>query len=244
VQLTCTFLFVCAGYYDYEAGYTPEFAGRDRFHGRIVHPQHWPSDIDYEGKRVVVIGSGATAVTLVPELARLAAHVTMLQRSPTYVVSRPARDRIADWLRGRLPGESAYAITRWKNVLLGMAFYAYCQRRPERAKSLIVAQVHRQLRRNPETTAHFTPSYKPWDQRMCLVPDGDLFAAIRSGKASVVTDHIDEFVESGIRLRSGTTLEADVVVTATGLNLKFSAESRWRWTARPCSSPRRWPTRE
>jgi cation diffusion facilitator CzcD-associated flavoprotein CzcO len=221
LQLTCNFLFVCAGYYDYEAGYTPEFPGRDRFRGSIVHPQHWSAETDYEGKRVVVIGSGATAVTLVPELARKAAHVTMLQRSPTYVVSAPARDRIADWLRERVSSQSAYAITRWKNVMFGMAFYNYCQRQPERAKKLLVGMVRRQVRDSPELTAHFTPTYKPWDQRMCLVPDGDLFRAIRHGKASVVTDRIDAFVENGIRLRSGETLEADLIVTATGLNLKF-----------------------
>ncbi len=220
VQLTCNFLFTCAGYYDYEKGYTPDLPGRERFRGRVVHPQQWTPDIDYEGKRVVVIGSGATAVTLVPAIAKRAAHVTMLQRSPTYVVSAPERDRIADWMRERLPPGPAYAITRWKNVLFGMAFYAYCRGRPEGAKKLIVAGARRQLRGTVDVAA-FTPTYKPWDQRVCLVPDGDLFAVLRRGRASIVTDHIETFTETGIRLRSGQTLEADLVVTATGLNLKF-----------------------
>ncbi len=221
VRLTCHFLFVCAGYYDYEEGYTPEFAGRAAFRGRIVHPQHWPADIDYDGKRVVVIGSGATAMTLVPALAKRAGHVTMLQRSPTYVIARPDRDRIAGWLKGRVSLDTAYAMTRWKNVLLGMAFYAYCRRLPAQAKKVIVGQVRRQVSHRADLTAHFTPSYKPWDQRLCLVPDGDLFEAIRTGGASVVTDHIDTFVENGIRLKSGQVVEADIIVTATGLKMKF-----------------------
>ncbi len=221
VRLTCRFLFMCAGYYDYGSGYTPEFAGREAFRGTIVHPQHWPEDLDYDGKRVVVIGSGATAMTLVPAMAARAGHVTMLQRSPTYVVSAPARDPLADWMRARLPSKAAYGVTRWKNVLLGMAFYAYCRRLPEHAKKLLVGQARRQVRGVPGAGAHFTPTYNPWDQRMCLVPDGDLFEALRQGRASVVTDHIDRFVEGGILLRSGETLAADIIVTATGLNLKF-----------------------
>ena len=221
VRYTSRFLFVCAGYYDYDGGYTPAFEGVDRFRGRIVHPQKWTPDIDYAGKRVVVIGSGATAVTLVPELAKEAAHVTMLQRSPTYVVSLPARDPIADWLRERLPVESAYAATRWKNVALSMAFYEYCRRYPERAKSWIVGNVRKQIGDDVDVATHFTPTYNPWDQRVCLVPDGDLFRAIRAGSVSVVTDHIDTFTEAGIRLRSGRELAADLVVTATGLKLRF-----------------------
>jgi cation diffusion facilitator CzcD-associated flavoprotein CzcO len=221
VHFTCKFVYVCSGYYDYEAGYTPEFAGRDRFQGTFIHPQRWPADADYAGKRVVVIGSGATAVTLVPELAKDAAHVTMLQRTPTYVVSRPAADGLANWLRERLPETAVYDITRWKNVLVGMAFYAYCRRFPEQAKKLLVKQVSRHVRSAPEMVEHFTPTYNPWDQRMCLVPDGDLFRALRKGKASVVTDHIETFVENGIQLRSGKVLEADVIVSATGLQLKF-----------------------
>lgn len=221
VRLTCGFLFVCAGYYDYDEGYTPELPGRERFRGRIVHPQKWPPDIEYEGKRVVVIGSGATAVTLVPELAKRADHVTMLQRSPTYIVSLPARDRIANFLRARLPQRTAYSITRWKNVALTMGVYAYCRRFPAHAKHLLVRQVDKQLGGKVDVDTHFTPRYDPWDQRLCLVPDDDLFRTIREGAASVVTDHIETFTERGIRLRSGRELEADLVVTATGLKLKF-----------------------
>jgi cation diffusion facilitator CzcD-associated flavoprotein CzcO len=220
-ELTCRFLYMCSGYYDYESGYTPGFAGRERFRGRIVHPQLWSPDVEYEGKRVVVIGSGATAVTLVPELAKRAAHVTMLQRSPTYIISRPEGDRIADWMRGRVRPETAYAVTRWKNVALTMAFYAYCRRFPDRAKSVLVGQVRKAMGDEVDVATHFTPSYKPWDQRLCLVPNGDLFRAIRHGSASVVTDHIDAFTEAGLRLRSGRELEADLVVTATGLRLKL-----------------------
>jgi monooxygenase len=220
VRLTCSFLFMCAGYYDYDDGYTPDFAGRDSFRGRVVHPQHWPEDLDYAGKRVLVIGSGATAMTLVPSLAKTAGHVTMLQRSPTYVVSRPDRDPMADWLRGKVSEETAYSITRWKNVVLGMAFYQYCRRSPERAKQMLVGWVRRQVRDEGEL-AHFTPKYKPWDQRVCLVPNGDLFRALRKGTASVVTDRIDTFVENGVRLESGRVLEADIIVTATGLKLQF-----------------------
>jgi monooxygenase len=220
VELECRFLYLCSGYYDYAEGYTPELPGRDRFTGRIVHPQQWTPDIDYAGKRVVVIGSGATAVTLVPELAKQAAHVTMLQRSPTYVVSVPAIDRIAGWLFERLPSTAGNAAARWKNVLFGMGFYQFCRRYPERAKRFLIGQVKKQLP-DFDVEKHFTPSYKPWDQRLCLVPDADLFASIREGRASVVTDHIDTFTETGIRLRSGETLEADVIVTATGLKLKL-----------------------
>ncbi len=220
VELECSFLFACSGYYDYAQGYTPELPGRERFRGRIVHPQQWTPDIDYAGKRVIVIGSGATAVTLVPELARQAAHVTMLQRSPTYVVSVPATDRIAGWMFDKLPFGPAHSLARWKNVLLGMAFYQYCRRYPERAARWIRAQVAKQLP-EADVAAHFTPSYKPWDQRLCLVPDADLFAALRDGRASVVTDQIETFTETGIQLRSGRHLDADLIVTATGLQMKF-----------------------
>jgi monooxygenase len=221
VRLTCSFLFMCAGYYDYEEGYTPELAGRELFRGRVVHPQKWTSDIEYEGKRVVVIGSGATAVTLVPELAKRAAHVTMLQRSPSYIVSIPERDAIANWMRTKLPADWAYSITRWKNVLLAMAFFSYCRRFPASAKRMIVGQVHKMSKGKVDVTTHFTPSYRPWDQRVCLVPDGDLFRAIHGGGVTVETGHIDRFTETGIRLRSGKEIEADLVVTATGLRLKF-----------------------
>jgi len=221
LRYTCSFLFVCAGYYDYEGGYTPEFKGLERFGGRVVHPQKWSEDVEYEGKRVVVIGSGATAVTLVPELARRAAHVTMLQRSPTYIVSMPARDRVAELMRDRVPAEQAYAITRWKNVLFSIASYAYCRRFPEQAKKFFVGEVRKQVGDRVDVKAHFTPSYNPWDQRLCLVPDADLFAALKEGRASMVTDHIETFTEKGLLLRSGRELEADLVVTATGLKLKF-----------------------
>ena len=221
IEYTCSFVFACAGYYDYDDGYTPEFEGREKFAGRVVHPQQWGADVDYEGKRVVVIGSGATAVTLVPELAKKAAHVTMLQRSPTYVITVPERDKIADWLRAKMKPDTAYGITRWKNVLLSMAFFTYCRRFPERAKGLIAGQTKRHLRGNVEVDPHFSPSYQPWDQRMCLVPDGDLFRALSTDRASIVTDHIDRFTEKGLKLRSGVELEADIVVTATGLKLKL-----------------------
>jgi monooxygenase len=218
---TCNFLFMCSGYYDYAAGYTPEFPGTHRFAGRIVHPQKWPDDLDYAGKRVVVIGSGATAVTLVPAMAKTAAHVTMLQRSPTYIVSMPGEDRVANWLRRRLPGGIAYAISRWKNVLLGMWFYRFCRRNPTRARALITRWLTNELGPGFDVATHFNPRYNPWEQRVCLVPDSDLFAAMRAGRASIVTDQIETFTEKGLRLRSGTELEADIVVTATGLNLLF-----------------------
>jgi cation diffusion facilitator CzcD-associated flavoprotein CzcO len=220
VTFTCNFLFMCSGYYRYEAGYTPDFPGRERFQGRVVHPQKWTEDIQYAGKRVVVIGSGATAVTLVPAMAKTAAHVTMLQRSPTYVVSRPEEDRFANWLRRRLPERLAYAITRWKNVLLGMFFFNLSRKRPKMVKKAILDQVTKELGPDYDVATHFKPRYNPWDQRMCLVPDGDLFAAIREGRASVVTDQIETFTEKGILLRSGGEIEADLIVTATGLELE------------------------
>jgi monooxygenase len=217
--ITCSFLFMCSGYYDYSAGYSPEFPGAERFSGRVVHPQKWPDDLEYAGKRVIVIGSGATAVTLVPAMAETAAHVTMLQRSPTYVVSRPAEDGLANRMRSRLPPRVAYGIARWKNVALGMFFYELSRRSPERIKKLLLRGVKMQLDADYDVEKHFTPRYNPWDQRICLVPDGDLFSTIRKGRASVVTDHIETFTEKGIKLRSGQELEADLIVTATGLNL-------------------------
>jgi monooxygenase len=220
VRFTCNFLFMCSGYYRYEAGYTPDFAGTQDFSGRIVHPQKWPEDLDYAGKRVVVIGSGATAVTLVPEMARTAGHVTMLQRSPTYVVSRPAQDSFANKLRRNLPASLAYHLIRWRNVLFGMYFFQLSRRKPARVKQLILGGVRSALGPDYDVAAHFTPSYNPWDQRLCLVPDGDLFRAIRNKRASVVTSEIDTFTKKGIRLRDGSELEADVVVTATGLVLQ------------------------
>ena len=222
VNLTCNFLYFCTGYYDYDQGYTPDFAGMENFRGRIVHPQKWTDDIDYDGKKVVVIGSGATAVTLVPALAEKAAHVTMLQRSPTYVVSRPAQDKIANFLRNYLPSKIAYALSRWKNVLLGMFFYNFARQRPESMKRLVAKGVKKQIGAEL-AEKHFNPTYNPWDQRLCLVPDSDLFRAISDKKASVVTDHIETFTPNGIKLKSGEHLEADIIVTATGLVMKIMA---------------------
>jgi monooxygenase len=216
---SCDFLYSCTGYYRYDEGYTPEFAGRERFGGEIIHPQHWPEELDYAGKRIVVIGSGATAVTLVPSLAEQAEHVTMLQRSPTYIVSLPARDAVADALRRRLPAGAAYTIVRVKNVLRMMLSYQLSRARPELVRTLIRKGVERQLPDGYDVGTHFNPSYDPWDQRMCLSPDGDLFKAIRRGRAAVVTDTIETFTETGVRLASGEELPADIIVTATGLNL-------------------------
>jgi monooxygenase len=220
VTFTCNFLFSCAGYYRYEEGYTPEFAGTANFAGQIIHPQKWPENLDYAGKRVVVIGSGATAVTLVPEMAKTAGHVTMLQRSPTYVVSRPAQDPLANKLRRNLPSKLAYHLIRWRNVMWGMYFFQLSRRKPARVKELILGGVRMALGPDYDIATHFTPRYNPWDQRLCLVPDGDLFKAIKEKRASVVTNEIDTFTKDGIRLKDGSELEADIIVTATGLVLQ------------------------
>jgi cation diffusion facilitator CzcD-associated flavoprotein CzcO len=219
VRLTCGFLLMCSGYYRYDEGYTPGFEGIGSFAGRIVHPQQWTDDIDYEGQRVVVIGSGATAVTLVPAMAPRAAHVTMLQRSPSYVVSLPAEDPIATVLGRILPAKIVYPIVRWKNVLLTMLSFELSRRRPRVMKALIRKALERRLPPGYDIDTHFRPRYDPWDQRLCLVPDDDLFKAIGEGRASVVTDRIETFTEKGLRLASGAELEADLIVTATGLNL-------------------------
>jgi len=219
----CNFLHMCTGYYNYEGGYTPEFEGREDFEGRVVHPQNWTEDIDYRDKKVVVIGSGATAVTLVPELAREASQVTMLQRSPTYMVSAPGQDVIANGLRRVLPVRVAYGITRWKNVLLGMFFFWLARKKPHWVRHRLVGGVRELLTPGYDVEKHFAPSYNPWDQRICLVPDADLFEAINAGRADVVTDTIDRFTKSGVRLDSGQELEADLIVTATGLQLKMLA---------------------
>ena len=219
VRLSCGFLFICSGYYRYDEGYTPDFQGMERFGGRIVHPQHWTADIDYADKRVVVIGSGATAVTLVPAIAQRAAHVTMLQRSPSYIVSLPAEDPIAAVLRRVLPAKVAYFIVRWKNILLTMLSFQLSRRRPSVMKALIRKHIERQLPPGYDVDTHFKPRYNPWDQRLCLVPNGDLFDAIAKGRASMVTDRIKTFTEKGLELTSGAELEADLIVTATGLNL-------------------------
>jgi monooxygenase len=219
-RFTANFVFLCGGYYSYEGGYTPEYPGVESFKGALVHPQKWPKDLDYTAKKVVVIGSGATAVTLVPEMAKTAGHVTMLQRSPTYVVSRPAEDKMANWLRTKLPGKLAYDIVRWRNVLFGMYFFNMARKKPEAVKANIIKMVRDQLGPDYDVDRHFTPTYNPWDQRLCLVPDADMFREIKSGRASVVTDHIETFTPTGIRLMSGQELEADVVVSATGLVLE------------------------
>ena len=224
-RITCGFLFLCAGYYDYAEGHAPTWPGMDGFGGRIVHPQFWPDGLDVAGKRVVVIGSGATAVTLVPALSATAAHVTMLQRSPSYVVSRPARDASADALRRRLPAGLADAAIRWKNIALSIIFYTFARKSPKRLKKMIHEGQRRAL--GPDfDMAHFTPRYDPWDQRLCLVPDGDLFAALRRGGAAIVTGQIDRFTETGLTLASGETLAADIVVTATGLKMKLMGGAR------------------
>jgi monooxygenase len=219
IQLTCSFLFCCTGYYRYDQGYTPSFEGLDRYQGPVVHPQFWPSDLDITGKRITVIGSGATAVTLVPALAEQASQVTMVQRSPTYMAAMPSSDPIADALRRRLSPQRAYRLIRWKNVLFGIAFYQLSQRRPERIKAFLRKNITAQLPAGYDIESHFTPRYHPWDQRLCLVPDADLFKAIRAGRASIVTGEIETFTEHGLRLRSGVELESDIVVTATGLDL-------------------------
>ena len=217
--LTCGFLYLCSGYYRYDAGHTPTWPGQESFCGRVVHPQHWPADLELEGRRVVVVGSGATAVTLVPALAQAGAQVTMLQRSPSYLLTLPGDDPVARLLRRVLPERQACAATRWKNVRMSSAIYRLSRRYPQRVRARLLSAARRQLPPGFDVDRHFTPTYDPWDQRMCMVPDGDLFAAIRSGRADVATDHVEAFTPTGLRLRSGAELEADVVVTATGLEL-------------------------
>ncbi len=216
VELSAQYLFMCVGYYSYDQGYRPEFAGEERFKGPVVHPQHWPEELDYKDKNVVVIGSGATAVTLIPAMAEDAAKVTMLQRSPTYLGAKPAKDPIANKLAGWFGRRAA----RWWFILSGMFIYAYCRLFPDRAKKAIIDDIEKELG-DKFDARHFTPNYKPWDQRICLCPDGDFFAAMRAGKAAVETDEIEEFTESGIALKSGKQLDADIIVTATGLNMLF-----------------------
>jgi monooxygenase len=220
VTLTCNFLFCCAGYYRYSAGHLPEFPNSNRFKACMIHPQAWPDNLDYDRKRVVVIGSGATAVTLVPAMAKTAAHVTMLQRSPTYVISAPEKDRIANFLRHIMPAMWAYRLSRWKNVGFMTYIYQLSQCFPNFVKRGIIKKASKQLGTDFDVDTHFTPRYPPWEQRMCLIPDADMFEAIKSGRASVVTDQIDTFTEKGIRLKSGKELEADIIVTATGLAMQ------------------------
>jgi cation diffusion facilitator CzcD-associated flavoprotein CzcO len=221
VELTCGFLFSCSGYYRYDHGYLPEFPGMERFGGTLVHPQAWPEDLDHAGKRVVVIGSGATAVTLVPAMAKTAAHVTMLQRSPSYITALPDKNPIASLLQRLLPGTLGGRVVRWFNALMTQGFFQLSRRRPKLVKRMLIEGARRQLPKGYDVETHFTPRYDPWDQRLCLVPNGDLFKAIKAGDASVVTDHVASFTETGIQLESGRHLDADIVVTATGLELLF-----------------------
>ena len=218
--LTCRFLYMCSGYYNYGQGHRPTWEGEAEFKGQIIHPQFWPESLDYKGKRVVVIGSGATAVTLVPAMADTAAHVTMLQRSPTWMVSRPGSDAIANALKAILPAQMAYDIVRWKNVTLGQYFYKQTRSNPGKVRELLLKRLAKLLPADYDLETHFTPGYNPWDQRLCLVPDADLFNAITAGKAEIVTYQIAKFEAGGIRLHNGKLLEADIIVTATGLKLE------------------------
>lgn len=236
---TCQFLFMCSGYYSYKGGYTPEFAGRDDFNGQVLHPQQWPDDFDHAGKRIVVIGSGATAMTLVPAMAGAADHVTMLQRSPTYVVSRPDHDAIANGLRKVLPDSIAYKATRWKNMRLGEFFYRQTRTKPDKVRERLLAEVKKGMP-DIDVERHFTPDYDPWDQRLCLIPNGDLYEALNSGSASVVTDTIERFDETGIQLNSGEHLDADVIVTATGLQLVTVGDMDIRVDGAPVDFSQTW----
>ncbi|PZN92192.1 MAG: FAD-containing monooxygenase EthA [Alphaproteobacteria bacterium] len=219
-DFTCNFLYMCSGYYSYSQGYKPDFPGEADFKGQVIQPQFWPETLDTSGKRVVIIGSGATAVTLVPEIARTAAHVTMLQRSPTYMVSRPASDGIANFLRKLLPAQMAYDIVRWKNVTFGMWFYNQTRKNPDKVRANLLGRLQKLLPEGYDMATHFNPKYNPWDQRLCLVPDADLFEAIKAGKADIATDTIERFEADGIRLSAGGLLEADIIVAATGLKLE------------------------
>jgi monooxygenase len=220
-RFTCNLLYMCSGYYNYAEGYMPGWPGMDLFAGKIVHPQKWPENLDYNNKRVVVIGSGATSVTLVPAMAETAEHVVMLQRSPSYILSLPSQDVVANFLRGKIPAPLAYILVRWKNVLISSFLFQRARRKPEQMKQWILGLAQQALGPDYDVAKHFSPRYNPWEQRLCLVPDGDLFRAIRSGKASMVTDEIETFTEKGLRLRSGQELEADIIVTATGLNVQM-----------------------
>ena len=222
VTISCKFVFNCSGYYDYEQGYTPDFKGIDDFKGQVIHSQQWPEDLDYKDKRVVVIGSGATAVTLIPAMAKDTASIVMLQRTPTYIASLPSEDPMAKNLRKWLPNSWAFRLTRWKKVLFSIYIYQLSRKRPQELKKFLIGGVKKALGPDYDVATHFTPDYNPWDQRLCAVPDGDLFTAIREGHAEVVTDHIAQFNGDGIQLKSGKQLNADIVILATGLNLKFA----------------------
>ncbi|ARN72709.1 flavin-containing monooxygenase [Oceanicoccus sagamiensis] len=221
VTISCKFMVNCCGYYDYEQGYMPDFDGVDRFKGEVFHAQHWPEDLDYKGKRVVVIGSGATAVTLVPAMAKETSSLVMLQRTPTYIANVPSEDPMAKTLRKFLPDSWVFRLTRWKKVLFQIYVYHLSRTKPRQLKKFLLGEVKKALGPDYDIRPHFTPDYNPWDQRLCAVPDGDMFDVIRNGQAEVVTDHIGQFNEAGIALKSGKQLDADIVVLATGLNLKF-----------------------
>jgi monooxygenase len=227
IHYTCKYLLMCAGYYRYKEGFTPEFPGREQFGGKLIHPQLWPEDLDYKNKKIVIVGSGATAVTLMPVLAEQAEHVTMLQRSPTYMMSRPFVDKFANFLRKIMPEKWAYAVTRWKNITRGDWFYKRTRTSPDKVKEMIFDALRKELDADYDIEKHFTPSYDPWDQRMCLVPDGDLFVSLNSGKSSIVTDQIDTFTPAGIKLQSGKELEADIIISATGLNMVQMGEAEF-----------------
>lgn len=239
-RMSCNFLFMCSGYYDYAEGHTPEIEGIDRFGGQVVHPQKWPEDLDYAGKKVVVIGSGATAMTLVPAMAEEAAHVVMLQRSPTYVVSRPDVDKVASLLRRVLPDKVAYGLTRWKNTTMQQLVYRRTRTQPDKVKELLLKGVRDAVGGAVDVDTHFTPTYNPWDQRLCLVPNGDLFTALTNGSASVVTDHIDHVDADGIVTRSGARIDADIIVTATGLNLVTLGKVLFEVDGEPVDFSRTW----
>lgn len=218
--IECQYIFVCAGYYNYEKGFTPDFPGKDKFQGTFIHPQHWPEDLDFTDKKMIVIGSGATAVTLIPELASSGKHVTMLQRSPTYISAGPSEDKIANWMNDTLPQKLAYKFTRWRKIRTGQFFYKLARRYPKFMKGLMLKGVQKEMG-EAYNAEHFTPSYNPWDQRICLAPDSDFFEAIKSEKADIITDTIQSITESGIQLTSGKHLDADIIISATGLDLKF-----------------------
>ena len=222
VTISCKFVFNCTGYYDYEQGYTPAFAGMDDFNGRVLHAQHWPENLDYYNKRVIVIGSGATAVTLVPTMSKDTASLVMLQRTPTYIATVPSEDPLAKKLRKWLPESWTFRLTRWKKVLFQIYVYKLSRKRPDDLRRFMLAQVRQALGPDYDIKTHFTPPYNPWDQRLCAVPDGDMFKAIKQGRAEVITDHIERFNKTGIALKSGAQLDADIVILATGLNLQFA----------------------
>ncbi len=232
-ELSCNFLFMCAGYFSYRGGYTPTFEGRERFRGPVIHPQTWPKDLEYAQKRVAVIGSGATAVTLIPALAQTAGHVVMVQRSPSYIVSWPEKDKVANALRRILPEKTAYAMTRWKNITLQQLVYGQTRTRPKTVRRRMLKMAQNAVGDSIDIDPHLTPSYNPWDQRLCLAPDGDFFESIKSGQASIVTGEIESFTEDGLQMASGEHVDADIVITATGLQLVVLGEVEFSVDGRP-----------